>query len=484
MTFFCLAALFFYGIANAQIKKVFIDDFKIHSGDKQDQYLAPGIHSVLETSLSSLENIKIETNKQNADFYISGSILIIGDSCVTTASLKNREKQITGFSKKSESKTEVLNHIDQFKKICIKKLSDVPEKTVHKQIEPRAEKASEKQDHKKSDILFSSRQLNEEIKGICTFDINNDSIPEIIWTGEKNLYVGNIKQGKLRIKKQYVFNKNLRILSMESFKKAGKEMIIVNTATKNRQKLKAMAFYFTKNLNPVQDKNLPKRYLYKSFYKNDGTKEIIAKKRGMRSNLFYGDIKLLKTDKNFSLIPFHLNKNFKFFPSFLHGNFNDPNSMQWVFLKNGNMSLYNKNFEKIWSSASKYGGLPTYIDIKKKKKKSDKYENRYFLPSRLILFHTNQNKNMIITSQNKDMGKRLLKKTRLFKTGSVKGLVWDQITFDELYKSIEFKGWVSDFTICDINMDGKKDLVVANSEKFGVINQKIKSRIIVLRFER
>jgi len=90
---------------------------------------------------------------------------------------------------------------------------------------------------------------------------------------------------------------------------------------------------------------------------------------------------------------------------------------------------------------------------------------------------------MILTIKNKDGGSRLLQRLRFFTEGSISGLIWDKISLEEFFSSRIFKGWISDFQICDFDMDGKKDIIIANPQKTKGFAKNPETRIIVIPFE-
>ncbi|MGE4520853.1 MAG: hypothetical protein AB7E04_15240, partial [Desulfobacteraceae bacterium] len=160
-----------------------------------------------------------------------------------------------------------------------------------------------------------------------------------------------------------------------------------------------------------------------------------------------------------------------------------PDSREWAFLKeNGSLQFFSEDLKKLYETDSVFGGSVTFADYEKEGR--DEIDSRYFFPTRLISVQTKDRKTMLLTIKNKDGGSRILQRLRFFKEGYVAGLEWDKISFEEVFKSRSFQGWISDFQLCDIDMDGKNELIIANPNKSEGLAKNPVSRIIVLPFSR
>lgn len=483
---------FFSGSLLAEgTKTIFIENFKIHSPDKGDEFLAPGIASIIKTNISSIPGIKIVDSKDNAKYVISGNVMIIGEACISSASLMKNGYQLLILNKKGESKAKILDHVYDFAAKCKTKIqgsstgfagsSPVMENSggmvplQSQQFSPiSAPNSTDK------DIIFSTPAYSDYIKSLVVGDMNGNSKPEIAWITDKSLHIINIENGaqKLIAKKELDHTTMAVSVELADTSKGKDRLIILNAFNQLRNRFYAKAFELDKNGSLIEVK-IPENYLYRTIYDGPDKKTILARKGGFRSTLFSGKIKRFDTKNGYKFKDFEFKKYFEFFPSFAKGNFTEKN--QWVVLKNGNISVFNSDKQELWRSSEKYGGSSKYLDIQPKEK--DEIKKRYFLPQRLISIGLEDGTSLIMTTKNNDVGKRLLQRMRLFKDGKVKGLGWNQISFDERFSTRNFQGWVSDFAIYDINNDGRLDLIVANPMKFGTLTQNTKSRVIVTKFQ-
>lgn len=475
-----LVCLIFSGFVSAEDKKIYIENFNIHSPEKGDEYLVPGIDAILRTGISSLDGTTVVTDSNSAELFISGNIIIIGKSFITTASLKNKSGQLVGFNKKGTDKSEILDHVNEFLGMCKKEIGSAKPAAAAPVIQQTFTRETPKENiynKTNGDLLYISDLFREEIKGLVASDLNNDNSPEISWITENGLYIGKFINNELELKSSFKFQTDLKPLSIETIN----NILIVNTRNTTRHRFKAMAFEVSSNYKPTP-KNIPDNYLYKSMYNEDGSHEIIAKQGGIGQDLFYGDIKILKMEgSKFKFEKSDLNFNFETLPSFAKGRFTQNQSSEIAVMESDRLKIFSSYNENIWLSDEKYGGSVEYIELPSLS--NDDPNSRFYLSPRLISFPVENSKNMLLTIQNIDAGRRIFQRLRIFKNGYVKGLSRNRISFDEVYESSRVKGWVSDFALCDINNDNKKEIIIANPQKFGGFNSKTKSKIIILKFQ-
>lgn|GEM_PF-3778201 len=461
------------------IKKVFIEKFKIHSPEKNDQYLVSGIDSILRGAVESADRTVITDSKDNADFHISGNIVIAGSTCITTASLKLSGKKISGLNKKGESKGSILDHINEFSKNLTKKINETE---IQKAQTEKKEARYSRNSYKNNKFIFNTDLIEKNIKSVAAEDINNDNKPEIIWLTDKNLFISVIENDSLTNLDKKEFKNSVETLCIEIFDSMGMKKIIVNSYDNSMQRFNARMFSVSDN-NKLKEETIQKNYFYKTVYNHEGNRFLTAKQGGIADELFYGQIKKVNTKtKKFSFTEFKPGKKFELFPSFSSGFYTQQDNKEWAVLNDSNLKLYSSDFDEIWHSSEKMGGSSKNINIKAKTR--DDADKKYFIPQRLITIPLKDKISMLLTVQNKDEGNRLFQRIRLFSKGHVKGLVWNRISFDEKFKSPDFSGHIRDFSISDINNDGKKDLITAVSEQFGSFSAKIKSRIIITEFEQ
>jgi len=478
--FFVLVCLIFpLNVFSMEKSLVYIEKFKIHSSEKEDQYLSEGIDSLLKSLVSSADGAVLTDSKSNEGFTISGSILIIENTSITSASLIQNKQIIESYNKKSDKKSDILNNINEVGIL----FKDIIESKTIKSSPAKFQKQPEKKQQPDSEIIFLSEQIPEEIIGITIVKSDYNNTPKIGWLTKTNFNISTITDGRLETIASLEIQPNFSPLWIESFNKGGKSMFIVNLFH-NRNKSFKSNLYFLKNKTKtiIKDKSFPSNYFYKSADLASGEKIIIAKQGDfLKTELFRKGIKVLNT-ADFSFKDFHMKKDFEFFPGIAGGNFTKPDSNEWAFLKaNGVIDFYSNDLKKIYESEPEYGGSVTFADYEQKGR--DEIDSRYFFPTRVISIKGENNTDLLLSIKNQDGGSRLLQRLRFFKEGYISGISWDRISFKEVFSTRIFDGWISDFQLFDINNDGKRELIIANTDKSGGLGKNPKSRIIVLPFD-
>ena len=144
-----------------------------------------------------------------------------------------------------------------------------------------------------------------------------------------------------------------------------------------------------------------------------------------------------------------------------------------------------------WKSAEPYGGSATYLDPRTaQSSQSSRADDdagamdRIYLPQRVLVRDLNQDgKDEVIVVKNKGVAGRKLARFRMFKSGHIECLGWDNVGLFKKWRTREISGYISDYAIADIDNDGTDELVftlatqidsVLNKGKSAIVSQEIK----------
>lgn len=150
-----------------------------------------------------------------------------------------------------------------------------------------------------------------------------------------------------------------------------------------------------------------------------------------------------------------------------------------AFSANDYIRIMDRNGEEEWRSPEPFGGSSVYLEFPDEAASrigNEKEMSYIFLSQRIHLADIdNDGKNEVIVGQNMDKARRLLSRLRLFKSGRIECLFWDNFGLYEKWRTREISGHISDYVIGDIDGDRKDELVFSVVTKISSILGKAKS---------
>lgn len=130
-----------------------------------------------------------------------------------------------------------------------------------------------------------------------------------------------------------------------------------------------------------------------------------------------------------------------------------------------NINVINNTGEKIWESREKYSGNTLYYQIDEGTSTDKK---RKFLPVRIVINDINRDGvNDLIAVKNYEIARNILGSFKFYNKHHIEILTWDGVSLVTKFKTGIIYGFVRDFTIGDLDNDGKDELIVAVIKREG-----------------
>jgi hypothetical protein len=138
--------------------------------------------------------------------------------------------------------------------------------------------------------------------------------------------------------------------------------------------------------------------------------------------------------------------------------------------KDGTLSILDKDGQEAWTSTETYGGSNIFLlspaDMKAKQKEGRIIDPTAFkglyLQQRIFVTDLDQDKkNEVIVVKNHDVSRGIFHRSRKFTNGRFEALVWDNVGLRSIWKTRKFTGYISDYTVGDLDNDGTNELVFA-----------------------
>jgi hypothetical protein len=91
----------------------------------------------------------------------------------------------------------------------------------------------------------------------------------------------------------------------------------------------------------------------------------------------------------------------------------------------------------------------------------------------------------VIINRNEFLAGSLFQRLRVYETGAIYNLIWDENMLTTNWKTREIKGYIADYQIRDVDNDGDEELVVATvapeEDVSGLLSQKSRSNILFFK---
>ncbi len=482
-------------------KRVLILPFTIYS-EKDLDFLRQGIRNMLQSRMSGTgkfvvincteipnkiqdrlkklagENEALAIAKElSADYLVTGNMTFLGNNVSTSAKFVhvNSNEPLVIFNEIGGKQDDALLHVNQFTLLINDNISrevavaEIPVKTVKQTSRTiiysvPEEKISVKK-MQRAVTAWKSIKLGFQIKGLATGDINGDNKTEVAVVNEKDVIIYRYDDGKLNRMSNYSGKKQHSIIGLDiaDINKNGKAEIFVTAFHKKNYKIQSFIIEWDgKNFIKILE---GQNWYYRVVDMQKKGKILLGQKKGFQEDPFQPGIHEISWDKGeyrslkIPDIPPKVNVY-----GFSCGDVMNNGTNIIAFLKaNGQLQILSPKGEKEWSSPTrKFGGGSNYIEIPSQEYSKDTELTKfYFLQQRLYIHDFDEDgKNEVITIRNNDTLNQRLLRSRNFQDGWIESLQWDDITgLQENWKTEELPGYLSDFTIGDINDDGKKELI-------------------------
>lgn len=454
-----------------------------------------------------------------ADYVAYGSVTVLGDTISTDAKFYDlrKKKNIVIFNQTGKNSGDVISHISLFANQVNNTLFKTETATAAPVVQPAAtvEKSDDESrrnpetlwNEKKTGIavanndsplpktspplpapvpsvvtteqpvavpvsgseMWKSPSLKAEVRGIAVVDVDGDGKNEIVMMTQKDILIYRYTNGTFVKIKEISGGDTLLGVDAADINGNGKAEIFVTNLIKNNEILSSYVLEWNgTKFDKITDKQ---RWYYRLIDVPNKGKVLMGQKRGVK-DIFMGGIVELRWDgreyapsKEQGLPP-----NVSVF-GFAYGDvLNTGREMTMIFAENERLRLLDKEGKEEWRSNDAYGGTSLYMEKPEdvSGRVGAKEGEHYYLPQRIWIRDIDKDgKTEVIVAKNTDATGRYFTRFRLFKSGYIACLAYDNMGMYEKWKTREISGHISDYVLADIDNDGKDELifsVVAQSD--------------------
>lgn len=474
------------------VYKVAILPFLIHSQENLD-YLREGIYDILSSRISSEERIVIierslvegalyeerpmrldETvaksigMKLGADYVVLGSLTKIGNYISLDARLLSvsEEKPSIGVFTQHKGLDDVMVKIGDFAReigfriLGRRFMASLPsERRSSYLIRP------ERGSIDREGLEFKKSQTFEfEIKGLDIGDVDGDRKNEIVVMDYHNLYIFKYDGEKLNLfrKIEAGYQNNFLTLDVSDINRNGFSEIIVTSVIEDN----LQSFIIEYEQGEFRSIIRKADWFFRALEHPKKGPILIGQKMGSDGLLSGPIYQFLWKKKAFEKGPkMPLPKDFKIF-GFTIGDIQGQGKPDIIQIDEFDyLKILSQDGKFIWKSKENFGGTTNFYETLKKKEevyRGDAPPWRVYIPGRIIINDLDgDGVNEIIINRNHLSGIKLFQKLKLFESGEIYNLIWDETGLTTNWKTRELNGYISDYQVKDASNSGQNELVVA-----------------------
>lgn len=504
-----LLSLMSYGSASAA-SRILMLPFDIQSGSDLS-FLQKGISQMLTSRLSSDESIEIlspagaysskhvaeatalsTAAKLQADYVSYGTVTVNSESVHTDARLVRISDgaSLVVFNQTGKNQGDALQHVKLYAAEILKTLGAKISVSAQPVAQPTQQPAAVDDSHRHPDTLWTgdiasgstpirmmasdgtteaavwkSTKFRSEIKSIAIGDVLGNKQIELVTINDTSVLLHRYVDGKLELIDEVVCEMDHTPIRVDvaDINENGRAEIFVTNLYHDKTLLKSFVLEWdgSKLVKIVQDANW-----YFKVIVTPGKKPVLTGQQRDMMSLFSRGIYQLAwvngtyTESSLSDSPRGLS-----LYAFSSGNaLNDGMQKTVALTSDLRLRVFDPAGEMEWSSSERFTGgggyMPYPPDVNDSKTAGELRNKRYYLPQRIIIFDIdNDGKNEVILLNNKDYAKNLLPNLRIFKSGHIECLQWEDLAFASKWRTTEVSGQISDMVIGDLNNDGIAEIV-------------------------
>lgn len=459
--------------------------------------------------------------KYHADYVLYGSLTVFGNSISTDARFVDvhQQKTMVTFSEFGKDQGDVIGHVNNFAgqvnaKIFGRKpleaiLPDTAGETPVSRQDPNkiwneqglqvsegrtgsGNFAATEARVQRPVSFWKSRSFKTVLKGLAIGDVDGDKNNETVFIDDNTIFIYRQNKGRFFKIAQIDGSSADRYIGVDvaDINANGRAEIFVTNVHAENGRLRSFVLEHDGSTFVRIEGNA--NWYFRVLRIKDRGNILLGQKQGMK-DIFSGPVYELLW-QNGAYEPAgqqNLPRGINVF-GFARGSIaGDGRDMIVAFNKGDFLYITNAAGNEEWKSSERYGGSATYLEPRTGKSSQSSQANddthamdRIYLSQRVFVRDLDKDgKNEVIVVKNKGVAGRRLARFRVFKSGHIECLGWDNVGLFNKWRTREISGYISDYAIADIDNDGTDELVFTLATRVDSVLSKGKSAIISQEIE-
>lgn len=521
--------------ADETARRVLLLPLSIHA-EKDLAFLNKGIMDMIASRIGQAATVIRKTppdpNKTpiqlardlNADFVVTGSVTIFGDSVSTDAQLTRVEtgEAVLSVNQFGQSSGDVLMHVNQFGTQAGQYMASLagpatPATAAAVAPQPAAPAQPRQQPPQPAvtaapqapaapapavtptpvvatapgatvDPLWTSSPVRGTISALTVGDVNADGRTDLIYVHDGTVIVETKSRNRLNQLTSFEDGKNHSIIAVDAVDLNGNQTTeIFVTRLDIHDKLDSIVLEWNgSTLAPIATNQ---SWYFRVATDPEKGPVLLGQRRGTSSATDTGG---LYSYTHFLPGIFELNpmgngyQAGRRFPlpndqnlyGFSRGEiFNDGKIRTVAYSPGDELRIYDPAGNLQWAGRETLGGTPLFLesvsstDIRTK--------DKTYLSQRLVVIDIDGDGQVeVVTVHNRDAARGLVERFRKYTRGRMVALRWNKVNMKEIWTGEEISGYISDFAVADLNNDGKLEAVYAMVAGSGILQGNNSSLVI------
>lgn len=326
-------------------------------------------------------------------------------------------------------------------------------------------------------IVNTGKMEEDKLISMDTGDLLGNGELELLFVFPREVRVLDIRMEKILARLSLAhYEEALRaeVLDTDNNGKAEIWLTVVNT---NSRKMRSRVLEVSGNtLNTLAG---PENRFFAKGRNKKGGDIILSRMRGFKTEVFAGEIQEAKlSGKKIVLSQTDLPYSDLFGEIPVRTRGADTLDM-FKISDSGHLSLFDTSDNLLWKSENAYAGLPISVNYSTE---SDKYDKlaRYYLPAKCLVLPHGDGKESLLVADNAESVGRLFQRVRMFKTGSLHALTWNEYTVAITQLSPELQGYLADFVFLPGNPGAPSQVLLGLVKGGGDLSLSAKTQFLIL----